>query len=174
MHWPPETHSKQLYQRCPCSSREPQGNCTFNTRRSDNAMFLGLGFKEWLGKRLEWAEIPFYLAPLVLSRLINIMMMRRKRFEKNIPGAHGRNQVHCDVSSARSIDRDDGLHMLQIVDLSVRSNTTVCLELQNQVSVARNLAENSLFFFLRLVIFSNTLCTSKIKNDIIPRVKIYT
>ena len=35
------------------------------------------------------------------------------------PGAHGRREEELDVAAARAVDADDGLHVLQVVDLGV-------------------------------------------------------
>lgn len=53
-------------------------------------------------------------------------------------GVHGRRQEHLQVAATRTVGRNDGLHVLQIVDLGVGAIARVGLDLQYQRVIGRD------------------------------------
>ena len=55
-------------------------------------------------------------------------------------GVHGRDEVECDVTTARRLECDERLHVLEEVDLVVQSLARLSVDRQVQRSVRRELA----------------------------------
>ncbi len=56
-----------------------------------------------------------------------------------VPGSHRRPEEELDVAPARGVDGDDGLHVLQVVDLRVQPRASSRLDRQEQRLVRRDL-----------------------------------
>lgn len=57
--------------------------------------------------------------------------------------AHGRGEEQLDVAAARRVQRDDGLHVLQVAHLGVGAGAGVRVDLEQDGSLARDLPEGT-------------------------------
>ena len=61
--------------------------------------------------------------------------------KKLVPSAHGRDEIESGVSSSGRVECHDGLHVLEIADFSSSSDACISVQLQDQITVSRDLAK---------------------------------
>lgn len=73
-----------------------------------------------------------------LGEAVACIVVVRPPTQNHRRGVHGRREEHLQVAATRTVGRDDGLHVLQIVDLGVGALARVRPYLQNQRIVGRD------------------------------------
>lgn len=78
---------------------------------------------------------------VILVKSISIRKTKRWIFKLRrtyVPGAHGRSEEQLEITSARSVHGNDGLHVFQIVDGVLGAGAGISLYFQQDRSIARH------------------------------------